>query len=114
MKKPDLSRVSEDVVAYIKHLESVLNDKNDPFLAMYYSLKGKFLELSTVIQNYELELDSKDKTFERFWTVQKDLKIISENLDWLERKVGKSKDDKKEKEKTVAVNLIEQRVRSRR
>lgn len=98
-----------------EELKQKLSDyEQDGFVGMYYSLCRKVNQLGREVDSLDIGLKAKNKgAMERFSKAMKELKTLSDNLDWLKEKAGIKKDEEVPKEILKAKNPVEERAMSK-
>ena len=113
MTRPDIKKLSPEVVKYIEYIEQKLNDiEQDGIVGLYHSINYQLNRISRDIRNSEISIDDSDTDkYDKFWKALEKSKSIAENLDWIKQKYNlKPEDDSKKK----APNPMEELADTRR
>lgn len=90
--------------------EKLLSYQQDGMYALYFSLNRKINELSKSLNQFQLDLSSDDRTFDRFQKLTSNLKDMVESVNWLRVNYLKMDELEAKEAEKKGVPLIEQLI----
>jgi ribosomal protein S2 len=93
--------------------EELLLYKQDGMFALYFSLNRKLNELSKSLNEFELDLKSEDKAFDRYQKLSTNLKEMVQTVDWIRVNYLKMDEEQAKEAEKKGIPLIEQLARKK-